>query len=288
MRYSQIVAVVVSVKAPRILSHISAFTAVCLFVTALVAPRQAAAIENYYGNVVGQCVTYENVIYNVNASISTQSPNWFVAMLQYVFNTTPNPSNPFTPSTSVDPDDKTRYFLVTPGTYKVTVQNPALQGEYQITVPSCAPPPKGLTWKLVSTNAPTGTIRVGCGNSAGQNECNPYQGDTACTAALPILCIKKAGTGFPLSRPASVNNISQYNKWSGGVVGTTSATVPPATLAGANALCVSEFGTGWRVAEFHDGWGWYFQAYGGVGDPTKRFWINANGPNGQPSATCWH
>ena len=137
----------------------------------------------------------------------------------------------------------------------------------------------GLTWKLVATNSPTGTISVGCANG-----CNAYQGDTPCTTALPLLCIKKTGTGFPLPRPASVSPANQYNQWSGGVVGTTSATVPPTTLAGADALCVKEFGAGWRVAEFHDGWGWAFQAYGGVGNPAQRFWIHIND---QPKAICW-
>jgi len=38
------------------------------------------------------------------------------------------------------------------------------------------------------------------------------------------------------------------------------------------------------VAEHHDGWGWHFQAYGGVGDPSKPFWADIND---QPAATCW-
>jgi hypothetical protein len=138
---------------------------------------------------------------------------------------------------------------------------------------------KGLTWKLLSANSTTGTILVGCGTG-----CDAYHGDTSCTTALPILCIKKAGPGFPLPVPASVNNSDQYNKWSGGVVGTTHPTVPPATLAAADALCIQEFGAGWRVAEFHDGWGWHFQAFGGVGNPAQNFWVNITG---QP-ATCWH
>ncbi len=138
---------------------------------------------------------------------------------------------------------------------------------------------KGLTWRLAATNPTTGTIRVGCANG-----CDAYQGDTLCTEALPILCIKKAGTGFPLARPASVIEGSVYNIWSGGIVGTTRALVPPSKLGAADALCVGEFGAGWRVAEFHDGWGWYFQAYGGVGDPAQRFWVDIND---QPGATCW-
>ena len=139
---------------------------------------------------------------------------------------------------------------------------------------------KGLTWKLLATNSTTGTIDVGCATG-----CDAYHGDTPCTKALPILCIKKAGPGFPLPVPTSVNNTDKYHKWSGGVVGTTKATVPPAKLAGADALCVKEFGPGWRTAEFHDGWGWHFQAFGGVGNPAQNFWIHIND---QPGATCWH
>ncbi len=137
---------------------------------------------------------------------------------------------------------------------------------------------KGMTWKFISTNMPTGTIRVGCVN------CGAYQGDTPCTTELPILCIRKSGAGFPLPPPASVINTDQYYKWAGGVVGTTKPTAAPSTRANANALCVKEFGADWRVAEFHDGWGWHFQAYGGVGDPSKPFWVDIND---QPNATCW-
>jgi hypothetical protein len=59
--------------------------------------------------------------------------------------------------------------------------------------------------------------------------------------------------------------------------------VPPKERAAANALCVEKFGEGWRAAEFHDGWGWHFQAAGSVGDSHGRFWADIND---QP-ATCW-
>jgi hypothetical protein len=241
------------------------------------APGEALAKQNYTGNVVGGCVTQDGVNYKVAASTGS---GWLVSDVAYVF--TPTPA-----SLTLHPNPPTGtalYFSVSPpGTYTVTVGNPKLQGTYSITAPDCGPPHKGMTWRLVSTNAPTGTIRVGCAD-----ECDARHGDTDCTAALPLLCIKKTGAGFPLPLPASVNNTSYYNKWSGGVVGTTSAKVPPKTLAGANGandLCVKEFGADWRVAEFHDGWGWYFQAYGGVGDPLSRFWVHIND---QPGATCWH
>ncbi|MFY9825809.1 MAG: flagellar hook-length control protein [Thermoanaerobaculia bacterium] len=139
---------------------------------------------------------------------------------------------------------------------------------------------KGLTWKLLSTNSTTGTVDVGCWNG-----CDAYHGDTACKTALPILCIKKSGPGFPLPKPASVDDSSQYHRWAGGVVGTTKPTVPPSTRADADALCVKEFGADWRVAEHHDGWGWHFQAFGGVGKPAQKFWVDIND---QPGATCWH
>lgn len=151
---------------------------------------------------------------------------------------------------------------------------------YTITMPACGSTSnsKGMTWKLQATNTTTGTISVGCAG------CGPQHGDTPCTTALPLLCIKKAGAGFPLPRPAGVSGANQNNLWSGGVVGTTGATVPPATLAAADAQCASVFGAGWRVAEFHDGWGWGFQAYGGVGSPASRFWVHIND---QPGGTCW-
>jgi len=147
---------------------------------------------------------------------------------------------------------------------------------------------KGLTWRLNSTNATAGTIDVGCGYSSNANECNPNTGDSMCTTKLPILCFKP--TQLPV--PTNVNNSNQNHKWSGGIVATTpavagnSASNPDlTTIAKANSYCAQLFGTGWRVAEFHDGWGWYFQAYGGVGQPSKRFWVDIND---QPQATCWN
>lgn len=153
---------------------------------------------------------------------------------------------------------------------------------------------KGLTWKLNSTNATTGTIDVGCGHSNNVNECNPLTGDTMCTTQLPILCFKPA----QLSVPINVNNSDKYHKWSGGIVATTpavagnSASNPDlTTIAKADKYCADLFGPGWRVAEFHDGWGWYFQAYGGLGQPSKRFWVDINDQRSTastPKATCWH
>ena len=137
---------------------------------------------------------------------------------------------------------------------------------------------KGMTWRFNSANPTTGTIDVGCSNS-----CDGYNGDTACTTPLPMLCIRKSGPGFPLPVPVGLPNSDRYHLWSGGIVATT-APIVPTTLAAANAACAAQFGTDWRLAEHHDGWGWSFQAYGGVGDPKSRFWVNVND---QPNGVCW-
>lgn len=152
------------------------------------------------------------------------------------------------------------------------------------TIGKCKPLPataKGMTWDRRFVNATNGTVSVGC--VTGTSGCNPYQGDQLCSASLPVLCFKPSG--FPL--PASVIS-STYNRWSGGIVGTTAAVSASSfggSLANADIKCVQEFGAGWRVAEFHDGWGWNFQAYGNVGTSANRFWVHIND---QPNARCWN
>ncbi len=245
---------------------------------ALAAPPEARAANSYAGNVVAQCGTFGLFNYNLVASVTGKK--WNLAAVRYEFDP------PIIPDYVDDAQGKTRYFQIAPGRYTVDVVDSAnaLEGGYTVTAGSCSTASPGLgmgmTWSLIAPNPTTGTVLVGCGNS-----CDAYEGDTACTTALPLLCILKAGPGFPLPLPASVNNSDIYDQWAGGVVGTTHATLPPATLAGANELCAAEFGANWRVAEFHDGWGWNLQAYGGVGDPAARFWVHIDD---QPGATCWH
>lgn len=137
--------------------------------------------------------------------------------------------------------------------------------------------PRGMTWRKLKTHPVNGTIDIGCGG-----QCDAYNGDTPCDQKWPILCIYKPTPAF--APPPGIDNSNKYHRWSGGIVGTTKAMAPPATLAEADQSCVDELGAGWRVAEFHDGWGWSLQAYGNVGDPTQRVWLHIND---QPKATCW-
>jgi hypothetical protein len=138
--------------------------------------------------------------------------------------------------------------------------------------------PKGMTWRHMASDAQTGTVTVGC------NGCDAYHGDTQCTQPLPVLCIYKPPTPFPL--PVGLNNLNPYYKWSGGVVATTQPHVGMNNTA-ATAFCQAQFGPLFRVAEFHDGWGWDFQAYGGTVSaptvPSTRFWVYIND---EPGANC--
>lgn len=150
---------------------------------------------------------------------------------------------------------------------------------------SSAPQKKGMTWYHTASNPQYGTITVGCGQPP--NGCEAYKGDTLCTQPLPVLCIYKPKPGF--QPPVGLPIPNDYVKWSGGVVATT----PPVAgntfpnVTDANSHCEAVFGKGWRVAEFHDGWGWYFQAYGGTVSapivPSTRFWVHINTTDGN----CW-
>ena len=145
---------------------------------------------------------------------------------------------------------------------------------------------KGLTWRKNIDHSDFGVVDVGCGwGSATGNECNPSQGDAMCNVELPVLCFKDDN----LPKPAGLDIPNNYHQWSGGTIATT--TPVPAnqfpSLSDANAYCASNFGGDWRVAEFHDGWAWYFKAFEphpGSVSSTQRFWVDIND---QPHGTCW-
>jgi hypothetical protein len=136
---------------------------------------------------------------------------------------------------------------------------------------------KGMTWKKLQHDATLGTDLIGC---HAQPSCEPYQGDTACTVQLPVLCIKQDGSPNP---GTPVNGV--YRQWAKGHVATT----PPVrgdslgSRALADGLCLALFGPGWRMAEFHDGSGWSFDAYGDVRDDS-RLWVAIN----DQKANCWN
>lgn len=144
------------------------------------------------------------------------------------------------------------------------------------------PQKKGMTWAHTASNAQYGTITVGC------NGCDAKNGDTLCSQQLPVLCIYKPTPAFQL--PVGLPVPDQNNRWAGGIVATTLPVAGNtfANSAAVSAYCQTRFGTGWRVAEFHDGWGWNFQAYGGTVSaptvPSTRFWVHIND---QKDGNCW-
>jgi hypothetical protein len=143
---------------------------------------------------------------------------------------------------------------------------------------------KGMTWGKYGVDPITGVLQVGCQPIDGSGDCNAYHGDTSCTTPLPILCKNPLALPQPATFTVPPDSLHQ---WSGNVVATTPP-VAPATAnlnsrAAVNAYCAAQFGAGWEVAEFHDGWGWNFTSYGNVG-PASRFWVDIND---QPDGNCW-
>lgn len=144
---------------------------------------------------------------------------------------------------------------------------------------------KGMTFGIRNPypGTVTGVVHVGCGDKDAVN-CDAIRGDTLCATPKPILCI------YPrkMPKPASVVESGRWHKWSGGIVGTTKPMAAPDKLSLANKACTDEFGSGWRVAQFHDGYagrsGWSFSAYGNVGTQDKRFWTDIDD---QRNGVCW-
>lgn len=132
---------------------------------------------------------------------------------------------------------------------------------------------KGVTWR--KAGHANGVDRIGCFSP----ECDAYQGDTVCSARLPVLCLKQDGSPAPV--PTDF-----YNGWAKGNIALSRAVRGDSfkSKAEADAFCRAEFGQGYRIAGHHDGgggWGW--QAYGNI-DDTTRFWVTVDD---QPSS-CWH
>ncbi len=194
----------------------------------------------------------------------------------------------------------------------------SLTGTQSVPSSSAVKTKKGLTWGLVSHIDELGIDRVGCsgrpsvGDSSDGRACDPYQGDTSCSRALPILCHKAASLPRPNYAVVGKGHAmpaEYYNGWTGGWIGLTQP-VRGETLTSvetANELCGSALGEGYRMAEHHDGkyvmgmneknyygetWpsesrllpgGWHWYAYGNIQGAT-RFWVYIND---QKDGNCW-
>ena len=166
-----------------------------------------------------------------------------------------------------------------------------------------------MTWVKLDHLASFGMDMVGCDNWV---KCNPYSGDTDCTAELPVLCIKidqSPRPAYVVTGNGHAMPAEYYQGWGQGHVTTTRAVRASNfnSLEEVDAFCVESFGQGWRTAEIHDGkliygmnntvyagdsWtsassqiqsgGWRFYAYGNVRNDT-RFWAHIN----DQQSICW-
>ncbi len=132
---------------------------------------------------------------------------------------------------------------------------------------------QGNTWVLHKQI--DGKVQVGADHSS-----NPFIGDRPCTDRYPILCIQVVGW----QPPTNSHNEDFSFGWSGGWVKASEAVSGKDidTRENANAICQEQFGSAWRMAEFHDGtlgtsssFGWEFWAYGDL-PIGLRYWVAVN------------
>lgn len=139
----------------------------------------------------------------------------------------------------------------------------------------------GMTWgQAADSTLPGDAVQMSCHGQPRDTitqphsgSCNPYKGDTACNLALPVLCIKQAFSGTNDS--AQPSPVASTAPVAGFVIG---------SIDGANARCERELGTGWRMAEHHDGGGFSLVAKRGSPlDTSVRHWVHINNQPGN----CW-
>jgi hypothetical protein len=127
-------------------------------------------------------------------------------------------------------------------------------------------------------------IHLNCFRSAdGDRQCDPYVGDTVCSASLPVACLKPGD----LPAPVYASGRPVTTAWSGGDIAVTEPMRGDRfrTVGDVDALCARRFGAGWRVATLHDGG--RLLAVSGRGDPasvTGRVWADIAD---QPHGVCW-
>lgn len=132
--------------------------------------------------------------------------------------------------------------------------------------------PRGMTWVLKKKDGDLSCV--------GRHDAtDAYRGDTPCTASLPILAIKRK----KLPKPEKLVIESEYYQWSGGVITLTKPVQGSrlTSLEEAIRIIQAQLGPGWEMAEFHDGWGWNFWAYGDI-PPDQHFWVFINDKPANP------
>lgn len=136
----------------------------------------------------------------------------------------------------------------------------------------------GLT--MVVHRQMDGMVQVGADRIS-----NPYRGDTDCDQRLPILCIFVGG--YP--PPPNTNGNNYAAGWSGAEFKLSYPMSGHAISSREQAAGACQtFGSGWRMASFHDGalgmpgvHSWTIWGYGGL-NTGRRFWVAINDQHANP------
>ena len=186
-----------------------------------------------------------------------------------------------------------------------------------LTTPAMASGEKGMTWGFVKKDFPSSTnpfrkrvVYLAC------KGCGSRHGDTSCSVKRRVLCVKT--TGSQKKRPpypVATRNAAMPSEFYDGWVSRPVKLSPKikGDLLTSRAVADNFCGSGWRMAEFHDGrwiagmsdtqhyggsgspspwiqsssrsggWGLHAKYNGGMGKLNKRFWVAIND---QP-ANCW-
>lgn len=152
----------------------------------------------------------------------------------------------------------------------------------------CSPPPvkRGVT---LTPYRPPALERPGIVNLAchpvrnGDHRCDPYVGDTPCSAALPVACLRPGDLPPPVDSDGSSLTLA----WSGGTIAVTEPVAGERfrSVRDVETFCARHFGADWRVASINDGM--RNQSVSGKGDAQTilgRVWVDIAD---QPHATCW-
>ncbi|MBX9803704.1 MAG: hypothetical protein K2Y04_13220 [Caulobacteraceae bacterium] len=152
----------------------------------------------------------------------------------------------------------------------------------------CSPPEikRGVTLMPIMPSFPAqqGTVNLACHHAReADRKCDPYVGDTVCSAALPLACLRPGDA--PERRDPAGNRF--FGHWSGGTIAVTEPVRGDRfrTVREVEGFCEQRFGAGWRVASIGDGF--RNQSVAGLGDSrglTSRVWVDIAD---QPHATCW-
>lgn len=152
----------------------------------------------------------------------------------------------------------------------------------------CLEPPRDRGVTMAAFAGPDmpmkGVVAISCGHNGEQQPmCDPYVGDTQCSTALPVACIRP--DGLPVPRALAKHFAGPA--WSGGRLAFTEPLAASrfASYRDVDAICAARFGKAWRTARWHDGpANLAISGYSDVAAPSSRVWIDLVG---SPYGTCW-